>query len=318
MRAALADHDDVLRRAIEAQGGWLLKHTGDGMCAAFTSPMAAGVERIKSEGPSVGLCENLRMASDGSGVVLLHGLTASGGAWQDVIPLLRPYHRTYAPTAIGHRGGPPLGRRPATVFDVVDWAERYLDENDLRRPHLVGHSMGGFVAIELARRGRAATVCAFAPGGFWASGDGLRAKTMSHSKRGAGAVRLLRPTLPVALKSSAARRLFFQNGACHGDRISAERAVQIVDDFLGCDVIREVLSTDDEQIAPLDPLPCPITVAWSEKDVVVPVGSYDANARQRLPQATFKILPDVGHDPMMDDPALVARTILDVTDAAAS
>ena len=59
-------------------------------------------------------------------------------------------------------------------------------------------------------------------------------------------------------------------------------------------------------------------MAWSEKDAIVPVAAYDTNARQRLPQATFKILPDVGHDPMMDDPALVARTILDVTDAAAS
>ena len=41
MRGALAAHDDVLRRAIEAQGGWLFKHTGDGVCAAFASPRAA-------------------------------------------------------------------------------------------------------------------------------------------------------------------------------------------------------------------------------------------------------------------------------------
>jgi class 3 adenylate cyclase len=41
MRAALAAHDDVLRSAIEAQGGWLFKHTGDGVCAAFASPRAA-------------------------------------------------------------------------------------------------------------------------------------------------------------------------------------------------------------------------------------------------------------------------------------
>src|SRR5215207_5318071 len=41
MRHALAVHDDVLRTAIEAQGGWLFKHTGDGVCAAFASPRAA-------------------------------------------------------------------------------------------------------------------------------------------------------------------------------------------------------------------------------------------------------------------------------------
>jgi predicted ATPase len=41
MRAALAAHDEVLRSAIEAHGGWLFKHTGDGVCAAFASPMSA-------------------------------------------------------------------------------------------------------------------------------------------------------------------------------------------------------------------------------------------------------------------------------------
>src|SRR5260370_29423937 len=41
MRAALAAHDEVLRKAIEAHGGWLFKHTGDGVCAAFASPKSA-------------------------------------------------------------------------------------------------------------------------------------------------------------------------------------------------------------------------------------------------------------------------------------
>jgi class 3 adenylate cyclase len=40
MRAALAAHDEVLRSAIEAHGGCLFKHTGDGVCAAFSSPRA--------------------------------------------------------------------------------------------------------------------------------------------------------------------------------------------------------------------------------------------------------------------------------------
>ena len=41
MRAALAAHDEVLRSAIEAQGGFMFKHTGDGVCAAFASPSCA-------------------------------------------------------------------------------------------------------------------------------------------------------------------------------------------------------------------------------------------------------------------------------------
>ena len=41
MRGALAAHDEVLRKAIGAQRGWLFKHTGDGVCAAFASPKSA-------------------------------------------------------------------------------------------------------------------------------------------------------------------------------------------------------------------------------------------------------------------------------------
>ena len=41
MRVALAAHDDVLRSAVETHGGFLFKHTGDGVCAAFASPTSA-------------------------------------------------------------------------------------------------------------------------------------------------------------------------------------------------------------------------------------------------------------------------------------
>src|SRR6476660_4627803 len=41
IRKALAAHDEVLRFAIEAHGGFMFKHTGDGVCAAFSSPRSA-------------------------------------------------------------------------------------------------------------------------------------------------------------------------------------------------------------------------------------------------------------------------------------
>ena len=41
MRAALAAHDELLRTVVETHGGWLFKHTGDGVCAAFASPRSA-------------------------------------------------------------------------------------------------------------------------------------------------------------------------------------------------------------------------------------------------------------------------------------
>jgi pimeloyl-ACP methyl ester carboxylesterase len=127
---------------------------------------------------------NFLMASDKPPLVLLHGITMSGNAWQDVVPLLSDHHEVFTPTALGHRGGPPVQRRPATITDVVDAAEHYLDERGLERPHLAGNSLGGLVAIELARRGRAATVCAFSPGGFWSPGDGFQALAMGKISTG--------------------------------------------------------------------------------------------------------------------------------------
>jgi pimeloyl-ACP methyl ester carboxylesterase len=249
------------------------------------------------------------MESAKPALVLLHGLTASGRAWQDVAPLLSAGFRVYAPTAPGHRGG-PAARHPATAADLVDWAAKYLDDEGLDWPNLVGHSMGGFLAVELARRGRAASVCAFAPGGFW--GD-QRATILARVGRGQGAARALRPAFPLMLRSAAVRRLWFRDGACHGDRVSAVRGTEIFDDFLGCTVAREIFATDDQQIAPMDPLPCPITGVWSERDQINTRAVCDPVARQILPHASFETLPDVGHDPMMDDPQLVAQTILRVT-----
>jgi predicted ATPase len=49
MRVALAAHDEVLREAIEAHGGWLFKHTGDGVCAAFASPRSAADAAVAAQ-----------------------------------------------------------------------------------------------------------------------------------------------------------------------------------------------------------------------------------------------------------------------------
>ncbi|MFN0027215.1 MAG: adenylate/guanylate cyclase domain-containing protein [Acidimicrobiales bacterium] len=50
MRAALGAHDAVLRSAIEAHGGWLFKHTGDGVCAAFSVAEDAVAAAVDAQG----------------------------------------------------------------------------------------------------------------------------------------------------------------------------------------------------------------------------------------------------------------------------
>ena len=62
MWAALADHDDVLRAAIEAHRGSVFKHTGDGVCAVFTSPRAA-VEAAVAAQQALGLPVRMGIAT---------------------------------------------------------------------------------------------------------------------------------------------------------------------------------------------------------------------------------------------------------------
>ena len=97
----------------------------------------------------------------GSGppLVLLHGFLDSWRTWELVLPALERRHDVLAPTLAGHAGGPPLagdiGERP-----VVDAVERTMDEAGFETAHIAGNSLGGYVALQLAARGRAESVVA--------------------------------------------------------------------------------------------------------------------------------------------------------------
>ena len=91
------------------------------------------------------------------------------------------------------------------MADMVDAAEHYLDQRGLDRPHVVGNSMGGYIAIELARRGRAATVCALSPAGFWSAGDGLQTEAFKAVDKNRASGRRFRPFAPLLLKSFGER-----------------------------------------------------------------------------------------------------------------
>ena len=120
------------------------------------------------------------------------------------------------------------------MADMVDATEHYLDQRGLDRPHVVGNSMGGYIAIELARRGRAATVCALSPAGFWSAGDGLQTEAFKAIDKNRASGRRFRPFAPLLLKSATVRRIGMRDVACHGDRLSAARIVEIADDGIAC------------------------------------------------------------------------------------
>ena len=247
---------------------------------------------------------------DRPAVVLLHGVTMSGRVWRRVTPLLEPRLEVHTPTSLGHRGGSPVEEDPTRVSHLVDDIERYLDAEGLDRPHLVGNSLGGWMAIELARRGRAASVCALSPGGFWDdAGRRGRDRTVRALERLALVGRLVRPlgVLPHLLPLS--RRIGMADVAERADLLSPRQAASVVLDLAECVVLADILTTD-ERVEPFDELPCPITVAWAERDRILPLRTHGQVARERIPQARFVILPDVGHVPMIDDPAMVADVVL--------
>ena len=120
-------------------------------------------------------------------ILLLHGATSSAKAWDALLPALSAKHRVFAPTLAGHLGGPPL---PAgfggVVSRIVDATCRQLDEAAVDTAHVVGNSLGGWVALELARRGRARSVLALSPAGAWRSPRDVQRLLILF--RGAGAM----------------------------------------------------------------------------------------------------------------------------------
>ena len=88
---------------------------------------------------------------DGPAVVLIHGAGMDATVWQLQTRFLA--HRGYRTVAVdlpghGHSDGPAL----ETIGEMADWLGRFLDAAGLAPAHLVGHSMGTFVALELAAR----------------------------------------------------------------------------------------------------------------------------------------------------------------------
>jgi pimeloyl-ACP methyl ester carboxylesterase len=177
--------------------------------------------------------------------------------------------------------------------------------------------MGGWMALELARRGRARTVCALSPAGTWDATSREHRRTRAVLARAGTDTRRTHRLLPLALRAGALRRFALRSTAADGARVARAEALGMVEDLLGCDVAQDLLDTT-EALAPMrDPLPCPITIAWSERDALLLPEVNGALARTLVPGADHIILPGVGHVPMLDDPRLVADAIRAATRAPA-
>src|ERR1700754_5177249 len=126
------------------------------------------VSSAHSPSPSVTPRPPIHLGS-GEPVLLLHPFLLSQAVWETVAQQLADTGRyeVFAPTMAGHHGGPRAGTWFLSSSVLADHVERQMDELGWETAHIVGNSLGGWVAFELERRGRARTVTGIAPAGGW-------------------------------------------------------------------------------------------------------------------------------------------------------
>jgi pimeloyl-ACP methyl ester carboxylesterase len=275
----------------------------------------ATVSVLHPNGDQTAVAPEFHRAGQGSPLVLLHGANMSWRAWRPVLPFLTGRHDVFVPTMAGHRGGPVLnGDRDLGMNAVVDSLCDQLDQAGIETAHVAGNSLGGWAALELARRGRALSVTAISPAGAWRSQrDLIRLLAMFRMARTAMGTAPLRALAANPLLRSA----WLGRVVEHPGRLSTEDLAAMVEDAVGCSALAGALSgrVRLHMIEPLDVAVCPIRVAWAERDRTIPYRRYGHPMRARIPGAEFTMLPGVGHVPMSDDPRLIARSILEMTSA---
>ena len=90
----------------------------------------------------------VRVTGSGPDVLLIPGLASSGAVWDDTVKQLCTNHRCHVFTLAGFAGVPA---QPGPLLDDVDAAlAAYIEQQHLKAPVVVGHSLGGFVALRLA------------------------------------------------------------------------------------------------------------------------------------------------------------------------
>ena len=252
----------------------------------------------------------------GSGppLLCLHGFTDTWRTWELVLPALERHHDVLAPTLLGHAGGPPLVKKIDAAL-LPDAIERAMDEAGFETAHIVGNSLGGYLALQLAARGRAKSVVALAPAGGWAEGDESFKETLDHFVTMQEQVRAAVPHADALLASERGRRLATLYTTTNFEHIPAALLAHQMRGVASCEVVpmieyarREGYRLEAERIA------CPVRVVWGTEDKLLPWPSAAARYRTDwLPHADWVELDGVGHCPQLDVPLEAAELILGFT-----
>ncbi|MFI8996611.1 alpha/beta fold hydrolase [Streptomyces sp. NPDC053542] len=249
----------------------------------------------------------------GEPVVLLHGLGNSRRAWDPVLPHLTDGREIIALDLPGFGESPDLD--PAIPRDLPTAAAllgSVFPALGLRRPHVVGHSLGGLIALRLGQAGLARSVTALAPAGFWSEAERRYAYAVLNAVRRGSRVlpdAVLQPSVESGAEAAAGGR---RAQALRSRYLSPELLADLraMRDATGFEAVLEAgrlggLFTGD--------IPdVPVTIAWGSRDGLLP--RWQSNrVRALIPHARQVVLPGCGHVPFRRAPGLVARVILDGT-----
>ncbi len=264
-------------------------------------------EEVTLHGHTVGF----QAAGDGPLLVLLHGITSTSDAWRDVMPTLAERYTVIAPDMIGHgrsakpRGDYSLGAYAAGVRDL-------LAVLGFERGTVVGHSLGGGIAMQLAYLfpEYVERLALIASGGLGKEVHPLlRTATLPGSE---WVLPLLASEWPVKA-GGAVNAVASKIGIEAGPDLAefARGYASLVhegarDAFL--DTLRSVIGPDGQKVSALDRLyladQIPFLLMWGAGDPVIPV-DHGRGAREVVPHCRYVEIEGSGHWPMLDAPGRV-------------
>jgi pimeloyl-ACP methyl ester carboxylesterase len=256
----------------------------------------------------------LYRSGSGEPIVLLHGFTGTWHHWSALLEPLESRFEVIAPTLAGHDGGPAYtGGVDVTMVEGADSLERHLDELGVGTAHFVGNSMGGALALEMAKRGRARSVVGLAPAGGWTPGDGEATRLARFFARQLRVTKALASRLPRIVSRPRARRLAFRDVLRRGDLLTPSEALDLSLASIRCEIAERAIQAlrADRGLAldELDRISCPVLVASPEFDRILPPARHAPRLLREIPGVQALTLAGCGHVPMWDDTDRVVGVI---------
>jgi pimeloyl-ACP methyl ester carboxylesterase len=245
--------------------------------------------------------------------VLVHGFTDTPRTWELVLPALERRHDVIAPPLAGHAGGPALTDE-LTADTLPDALERAMDDAGFATAHIVGNSLGGYMALLLAARGRARSVVALAPAGGWEDGDESFLRALDFFTELQDMLRPLAPRAEELLSTDFGRRRATASTTVNYEHIPVELLAHQWRGVVAADVAPMVALAKRERYA-LEPerITCPLRFVWGTQDALLPWPSAALRYRRWFPHADWVELDGVGHAPQLDVPLVTADVILGFT-----